>query len=184
MQLRNTLAIPVFGVAAWSGTGKTTLLKSLLPALRERGLRVGIIKHAHHDFEIDYPGKDSFELRKAGARQVVIASNNREALVRDYPSAREPDLSVLIARFDPTEFDLVLVEGFKDESIPKIELFRPSLGKPPCYVQDDAIIALATDEPITTARALPLLNLNDVEAIAAFIARRIQTPSISPNASA
>ncbi|MGF1545745.1 MAG: molybdopterin-guanine dinucleotide biosynthesis protein MobB [Thiotrichales bacterium] len=173
-------AIPVIGFAAWSGTGKTTLLKALLPMLSERGLRVGVIKHAHHDFDIDYPGKDSYELRKAGARQLLIASRFRQASIRENPIASEPDLGALVAQFDSTDFDLILVEGFKDENIAKIELYRRSVGKPPCYVSDDAIIALATDEPIEPLRELPILDLNNIAAIADFIEALLSKPPSPP----
>ncbi len=161
--------IPVLGFAAFSGTGKTTLLKRLIPLLRERGRRPGLIKHAHHRVEFDQPGKDSYELRKAGAEQVLLASANRWALMVERLDEREPALPELLARMDLTSLDLVLVEGFRHLAFPKIELHRPSLGKPLLCEQDDSIIAVVSDEPISLARELPLLDLNNPDAIASFI---------------
>ncbi len=163
--------IPVIGFAAYSGTGKTALLKKLLPRLTAQGLRIGMIKHAHHRFDIDHPGKDSFELRKAGAEQMLIASGSRWALMTDTPDREEedPDLMELLARLDTDTLDLVLVEGFKTQPFNKIELQRPSLGKPLLYPTDSSIIAVATDAPLAEETTLPLLDLNDPAAIAHFI---------------
>ncbi|HKK13487.1 MAG TPA: molybdopterin-guanine dinucleotide biosynthesis protein MobB [Gammaproteobacteria bacterium] len=162
---------PVLGFAAWSGTGKTTLLVQLLPALRARGLRIGMIKHAHHAFDVDKPGKDSYELRKAGAEQTLVASRLRLALMVEHPEPAEPDLPELIRRLDRDALDLILVEGFKHERFPKIELHRAALGKPWLFPDDDTIVAVAADTPVETA--LPRLDLNDTAGIADFIGRRI-----------
>ncbi len=163
--------LPLIGFSAFSGTGKTTLLKRLLPILRQRGLRVGVIKHAHHQFDIDHPGKDSHELRMAGANQMLVASRRRMALVSEYDSGHpEPTLEELLSALDPDQLDLVLVEGFKQAALPKIELHRPSLGKPLLCLRDPQIIAIATDETVPAApAALPHLNLNDPQTIATFI---------------
>jgi molybdopterin-guanine dinucleotide biosynthesis protein MobB len=158
---------PVLGIAAWSGTGKTTLLTRVLPLLRAQGLRVGVLKHAHHDFDIDHPGKDSYELRKAGAGQMLVASNRRWALMVEAPVDGDVSLWDMLARLDRGNLDLILVEGFRHERFPKLELHRAALGKPLLYPDDDAIIALASDTPVHTD--LPRLDINDPVAIAAFI---------------
>jgi molybdopterin-guanine dinucleotide biosynthesis protein B len=162
---------PALGFAAWSGSGKTTLLTRLVPVLRSRGLRIGVVKHAHHDFEIDYPGKDSYELRKAGATQVVVGSRKRWALIVETEAGPEPRLPDLMRHLQPDSLDLVLVEGFKLEGIPKIEIHRPSLGKPLLATGDASIIAVASDAPIATPRGLPILDLNDIPGIAAYVVR-------------
>ncbi len=164
---------PVVGFAAYSGTGKTTLLKQVLPLLTERGLRIGIIKHAHHSFDIDIAGKDSYELRKAGATQTLVASAGREALMIEKPRPSEPDLDTLIGRLNQDEIDLILVEGFKQVAFPKIELFRPSVGKPALYPEDADVIAVATDTALSIPTDLPVLDINDPEAIAAFVLQRV-----------
>lgn len=159
---------PVLGFAAFSGTGKTTLLVQLIPLLAQHGLRVALIKHAHHDFDIDIPGKDSYELRKAGAGQVLIASERRRALLTEQATPREPSLDELVAQLDLAAIDLVLVEGFRHVPFPKIELHRPSLGHPLLCHEDSSIIAVASDAALDGA-GLPLLELNDPAAVAAFI---------------
>ncbi|MEJ2694539.1 MAG: molybdopterin-guanine dinucleotide biosynthesis protein B [Candidatus Thiodiazotropha sp.] len=161
--------LPVIGFAAYSGTGKTTLLKQLIPLLRADGVRPGVIKHAHHQVEFDVPGKDSYVLRKAGAGQVLLASANRWALMGEEPGGREPELPTLLKRMDLTELDLVLVEGFRHIAFPKIELHRPSLDTPLLCEADDSIFAVAADEEVALPPSLPLLNLNDPPVIAAFI---------------
>lgn len=158
---------PVIGFAAWSGTGKTTLLARLLPQLCARGLRIGMIKHAHHRFDIDQPGKDSHVLRKAGAEQMLIASRERWALMVETPGCTEPTLSDLLPRLDRAQLDLILVEGFRHERFPKIELHRAVLGRPLLFPEDDSIIALASDTPIATD--LPCFALDATAAIADFI---------------
>jgi molybdopterin-guanine dinucleotide biosynthesis protein B len=172
-------ALPVLGFAAFSGTGKTTLLRKLIPLLVEQGLRTGIIKHAHHDFDIDIPGKDSYELRKAGARQVLVASARRWALITETREAGDPDLDALIARLDPEAVDLVLVEGFRHVPFPRIELHRQALGNPLLHPYDPAIIAVACDYALD-ACALPVLDLNDPPAIAAFIVEWLNSKIPSP----
>jgi molybdopterin-guanine dinucleotide biosynthesis protein MobB len=159
---------PVLGFAAYSGTGKTTLLVKLLPMLKERGLRIAMIKHAHHDFDIDKPGKDSYELRKAGADQMLIASDKRCALMTENNEVADPRLEDLIERLSLDECDLVLVEGFRHVPFEKIELHRPSLGKNLIYADDNNVIAVASDENISTAD-LPLLDLNKPQEVADFI---------------
>jgi molybdopterin-guanine dinucleotide biosynthesis protein B len=163
--------LPLIGFSAFSGTGKTTLLKRLLPLLRAQGLRIAVIKHAHHHFDIDHPGKDSHELRKAGANQMLIASRRRVALVTEFDEDQsEPALDELLAALDPNKLDLVLVEGFKRAPFPKIELHRPALGKPLLCLDDPQIIAIATDGEIAAAPAnLPRLNINDPQEIAGYI---------------
>ena len=158
---------PVLGIAAWSGTGKTTLLVKLLPLLRDEGLRVGMLKHAHHQFDIDHPGKDSYELRKAGAEQMLIASNQRWALMVDEATDGDVSLTVMLDRLERSRLDLILVEGFRHERFPKIELHRAALDKPLLFPDDTSIIAIACDHPVATS--LPQLDLNDPAVIAAFI---------------
>ena len=163
--------IPLLGFCAHSGTGKTTLLRQLLPVLKQQGLRVGMVKHAHHSFDIDHPGKDSYELRKAGADQMLVASRQRIAFVMEAePAAAEPPLEDALAVLIPSKLDLVLVEGFKQAAIPKIELHRTELGKPLFYPHDKNIIAVASD---TTLPSLPAtitpLDINRVSEIAEFI---------------
>ncbi len=166
--------IPLLGFAAYSGTGKTTLLEKLLPILTERGLRIAMIKHSHHDFEIDQVGKDSYRLRHAGAKQMLIASAYRTALISEKDGKTEPNLAELIQQIDSNNVDIILVEGFRHVAFPKIELHRPSLKKPLLFPQDDSIIALATDniDQIAlpkTMRKLLILSLNAVNDIADFI---------------
>ena len=159
----------VFGIAGWSGSGKTTLLKSLIPTLIGRGLSVSSMKHAHHEFDIDQPGKDSYEHRAAGAREVMISSANRWALMHELKGDAEPSLDQLIARMSPV--DLLLVEGFKWESHPKIEVHRPSAGKPLLQLDDPHILAVASDVRLS-GLDVPVLDLADVAGIADFIMRR------------
>lgn len=161
---------PLLGFVAYSGTGKTTLLEKLIPLLKERGIRLGIIKHAHHDFDIDTPGKDSYRLRKAGAAQTMIASAKRWALVNEHDKKRdEPSLAELLPHLDTDCFDLLLVEGFKHENFPKIELWRRTHNKPLLYPDDKNIIALACDRPPKADSEITHLDLNDVAAIAEYI---------------
>ncbi len=166
---------PLVGFAAYSGAGKTTLLIKLLPLLTARGIRVGMIKHAHHSFDIDKPGKDSYRLRRAGASQMLVASTRCEALITDKDEAREPDLDQLLSRLDHNALDLILVEGFKKVSFPKIEVFRGALAKPALFPEDSSVIAVATDAPLTIPTSLPVLNLNDPGAIADFVCGYIET---------
>jgi molybdopterin-guanine dinucleotide biosynthesis protein B len=155
----------IFGLAGWSGGGKTTLLAALIPELVRRGVTVSTIKHAHHEFDIDQPGKDSWVHRQAGATEVMVASSRRFALMHELRDAPEPSLDELVTRMVPV--DLLLVEGFKRDSHPKLEVHRPSVGKPFLYPDDPHIVAIASDEVLTVP--LPLLSLSDVAAIADFI---------------
>lgn len=158
--------LPLLGFAAYSGTGKTTLLEALLPKLTAAGLRIGLLKHAHHDFDVDKPGKDSYRLRKAGASQMLIASRNRHALMTETPDA-EAEFDYLLTRFDAEKLDVILVEGCKNIAFPKIELHRAEVGKPWLYPHDKNIIAIAADE--TVATDLPQMHINDLDAIADFV---------------
>ncbi len=169
-----TFAKPVLGFAAYSGTGKTTLLVKLLALMKSQGLRVAMIKQTHHDFEIDKPGKDSFELRKAGADQVMLASDKRCVVITEYGEPKEPDLAELINKLDLENIDLVMVEGFKHLPFAKIELHRPSTGKQLIFSEDDSVIAVASDGDLETGK-LPLLNLNAPEEVAGFINRWLDT---------
>ncbi|BBL70851.1 molybdopterin-guanine dinucleotide biosynthesis protein B [Methylogaea oryzae] len=164
--------VPIVGFAAHSGTGKTTLLRKLIPLLKARGLRVGLIKHSHHTADIDHPGKDSYELRHAGASPVMLCSALRRAMITERPTPRDPVLDEELAYFDQDAVDLILVEGFKHERFPKIELCRPALGRPPLYPGDDTVVAVASDGPLPAAPTVPLLDLNRPEAIADFILTR------------
>lgn len=169
--------LPILGFAAYSGTGKTTLLTRLIPLLRARGIRLAVIKHAHHEFDIDKPGKDSYELRKAGALQTLVASRRRWALVTETDQEQEPQLAELVARLDQTSLDLILVEGFKKAAFPKIELHRAQLGKPFLFPDDPSIIAIACDQPQKAeAASLPQVDINDPAQIADFIQQRFLTP--------
>jgi len=161
--------VAVLGIAAWSGTGKTTLLVQVLPRLRAQGLRVGLIKYSHHAFELDTPGKDSYELRKAGASPVLLASPARWALMAETPALAEPALDDLLGRMDQSGLDLILVEGYRHEAFPKLELYRSSLGKPPLYPSDAQVLAVATDGPLPAPPGVPVLDLNRPEEVAAFI---------------
>jgi len=167
---------PVLGFAAWSGTGKTTLLKQLIPLLGRHGVRVAVIKHAHHNFDIDKPGKDSYELRKAGAQQLLVASDRRWALLTENNTVADPKLADLITLLDQEHIDLVLVEGFKQTPFTRIELHRPSLGHPLLYPEDHNIIAVASDAALDTG-SLPLLDINDAVSIAEFVLSWLTTQS-------
>jgi molybdopterin-guanine dinucleotide biosynthesis protein MobB len=165
-------SVPVIGLVAASGTGKTTLLKKLVPVLRERGLRVGYLKHAHHSFDLDRPGKDSYEVREAGADQTLLASSERWALQSAQREAgRDPSLEEMVARFDQDRIDLILVEGFKFAHYPKIELHRTTLGTPLLYPKDPDIVAVVSDHSLPGDDHPPVLPPGDPAAIADFIAR-------------
>ncbi|WP_312273615.1 molybdopterin-guanine dinucleotide biosynthesis protein MobB [Pseudescherichia sp.] len=167
---------PSLAIAAWSGTGKTTLLKRLIPALCERGIRPGLIKHTHHNMDVDKPGKDSYELRKAGAAQTLVASQQRWALMTETPDEAPLDLAFLASRMDHTKLDLVLVEGFKHEPVAKILLFRTDTGHQIEELAiDDRVIAIASDVVIDAA--VPVLDLNDVPNIADFIVQWLKRQS-------
>lgn len=166
-----TANLPLLGFAAWSGTGKTTLLEAMLPKLVARGIRVAVIKHAHHNFDIDKEGKDSYRLRKAGAAQMLISSRYRRAMVTETPD-EEATLPQLIAQLDQTQLDLILVEGFKQLHFPKIELHRQEVGKPWLHPEDSNIIAVAANVPVETH--LPTLDINDLDQITDFVAEFAQ----------
>ena len=161
---------PVLGVAAWSGTGKTTLLEALLPALRERGLRVGVIKHAHHTFEVDKPGKDSYQLRKAGASPMLVASHQRYALMQETPGQQEPDLNHLLTLMAPHSPDLVIVEGFKAWPLPKLVIYRQEVGDPD-ILEGTWVCAAALKRSDTRplAESVARLDIDDVLGIAEWI---------------
>jgi molybdopterin-guanine dinucleotide biosynthesis adapter protein len=161
--------VPILGFAAFSGTGKTTLLTQLIPILKAHGLRIGIIKHSHHNFQIDQPGKDSFRLREAGASPVMLVSTHRRAIITEIEPIKEPKLDDQLLAFDQSELELILVEGFKSAQFPKIELHRPSLNKPVLYPNDPSIIAVASDAPLDIPLALVQLDLNQPRFIAEFI---------------
>ena len=159
---------PVLAIAAWSGTGKTTLLKKLIPALCARGIRPGLIKHTHHNMDVDKPGKDSYELRKAGAAQTMVASRERWALMTETPDKAPLDLAYLVSRMDHSTLDLVLVEGFKHEAVAKILLFRSDAGHDVSELTlDEHVIAVASDVALDVE--VPVLDLNDEDRIAEFI---------------
>jgi len=153
----------VIGLAGWSGAGKTTLLRRLIPALVGRGLRVSTLKHAHHGFDVDQPGKDSWEHREAGATEVLVASARRWALMHELRGDAEPTLPELLARLSPV--DLVVVEGWRRGAHPKIEVHRAANGKPLLFSDDPAIVAIASDAPVP-GPALPWLPLDDIPVIA------------------
>jgi molybdopterin-guanine dinucleotide biosynthesis protein B len=158
----------VFGFAGWSGSGKTTLVERLIPRFRADGFTVSLVKHAHHEFDIDQPGKDSYRHRQAGCQEVLVTSAARWALMHELRGASELSLDVALTRLSPC--DLVLVEGFKRASIPKLEVYRASVGKPMLHPEDPNIVAVATDASLVTS--LPVFDLVDVAALAAFIIER------------
>lgn len=160
---------PLLGFAAFSGTGKTTLLLKLLPILKAKNFRVAVIKHAHHKFDVDIPGKDSYELRKAGATPMLISSSHRIAIMIEKEEEKEPDLQDLLSYINPDKVDLVLVEGFKQWPFPKIELHRPDTGKSLLFPDDDNIIAIAHDKTINEVAHIPVMDINNTEEIADFV---------------
>jgi molybdopterin-guanine dinucleotide biosynthesis adapter protein len=157
--------VKVFGFAGWSGSGKTTLIEKLIPRFSGAGLRVSLIKHAHHTFDVDQPGKDSYRHRHAGAGEVLVTSSRRWVLMHELRGAAEPSFEAQLARLSPC--DLVIVEGFKHAPIPKLEVWRRATGEPLLHPNDPHIVAIATDARIETP--LPRLDLNDDAAIASFI---------------
>jgi molybdopterin-guanine dinucleotide biosynthesis adapter protein len=163
--------LPVVGFVGASGSGKTTLLTAVLAELGRAGLRVAVLKHAHHGFEMDRPGKDTWRAREAGAAQVLIASRHRWALLTELEGGLdEPPFEELLGRFDRQRIDLVLAEGFAGERYPKIEVHRPALGEPPrCWPGDPDVIAVATDAPLAVMRPVRRLDLNAPEEVAAFV---------------
>lgn len=170
------LKIPVLGFLAHSGTGKTTLLIKLITILRKKKYRIGMVKHAYHDFDIDKQGKDSYKLRKAGASKMLIGAKKRWALMVDADEDQEFSLSEHIMKLQNDDLDLILVEGFQLDDIPKIELIRPALGHDFFFPEDEDVIAIATDDPLPIAIDLPILNINDPDAIVAFIQQQFLSP--------
>lgn len=165
----DNFCLPVLGFAAFSGTGKTTLLVKLIGELTNRKVRIGVIKQSHHDVEIDIPGKDSYQLRKAGASQTLLTSPRRWALIHEDGVNMENDLPATIECLDTGTLDLVLVEGFRHYPFPKIELNRSELEKPFLFPEDDSIIAIATDRPEPVKNRLPVLDINNPQEIMDFI---------------
>jgi len=160
----------VVGFAGFSGSGKTTLVEQLIPALRFRGLRVSVIKHAHHSFDIDHPGKDTWRHREAGALEVVAASPNRMVIMREYADTTEHDVHALIARLS-APVDWVLVEGFKQSSLPKVEVWRQASGQPLIHPRQAQVLAIATDSPeaLPATTGLPVLDLNRADDVATWL---------------
>ena len=172
LQERIDFPVPLIGFAAFSGTGKTTLLLNLLPRLKDAGLRVAVVKHAHHAFDMDRPGKDSYRLRAAGADEMLVAGRGRFAWIRECQERqREPTLREALAILDPAGLDLVLVEGFKAEPFPKIELHRTATGRPLLFPHDRNIVAIASDGGPLAADpgTLPRFSLDRPDEVAAFI---------------
>lgn len=159
----------VIGFAGWSGSGKTTLVEQVIRLLEARGLAVSLVKHAHHEFEIDHPGKDSYRHRHAGCREVLVTSANRWAVMHELRGRSELTLNEALVQLSPC--DLVLVEGFKHEPFPKIEIYRAEIGKPLLFPNDPQIIALASDGHVDTM--LPQLDLNQPAMVADFIIGRL-----------
>jgi molybdopterin-guanine dinucleotide biosynthesis adapter protein len=159
--------VRLFGFAGWSGSGKTTLIERLVPRLTARGLTVSLVKHAHHSFDVDQPGKDSWRHRQAGCTEVLVTSAMRWALVHELRGQPELALDEAIARVSPC--DLLLVEGFKTAAVPKLEIWRESLGEPLLFPDDPHIRAIATDDPGRFAGCLTAFALDDIDAIATFI---------------
>jgi len=168
----------VFGFAGWSGSGKTTLIEQVVPRLVARGIRVSLVKHAHHRFDVDRPGKDSYRHRHAGCSEVLVTSRERWALMHELRGGRELTLAESLARLSPC--DLVLIEGYKASPIPKLEIWRPAAGKPLLYPRDPHILAIATDSvealpPTDPGRRLTRLKLEDTEAIATLVLAEART---------
>jgi molybdopterin-guanine dinucleotide biosynthesis protein B len=162
----------IFGFAGWSGSGKTTLVEKLIPLFVARGLKVSLIKHAHHAFDVDQPGKDSYRHRHAGCSEVLVTSSRRWALMHELRGAPEPGLSELMGHLAPC--DLLLVEGFKRESIPKLEVFRAVVGEGLLHPHDPSIVAIASDHRVDTS--LPQFPLDDARGVADFIASHLRLP--------
>lgn len=162
--------LPIIGFSAYSGTGKTTLIKQVIPLLKSKGLKIAVIKHAHHHFDLDQPGKDSYELRKSGAAHTIICTTTRMAAISEFANPdEEPSLQAIVDTLDARRFDILLVEGYKDLAFAKIELHRTAMKKPYLYPEDPTIIALACDDALSQAPAFPVLDINSPEGIAEFI---------------
>ena len=157
----------IFGFAGWSGSGKTTLIERLIPRLTARGLRVSLVKHAHHEFDIDEPGKDSWRHRHAGCTEVLVSSSVRWALLHELRGEAELSLAQALDRLSPC--DLALVEGYKLAPMPKLEIWRPAVGKPKLHPDDPHVLAIATDTPAALRVDLPVFGLDDHDRIATFV---------------
>lgn len=165
---------PIIGFSAYSGSGKTTLLEKLIPIFTKRKLKIAVIKHAHHSFDIDHPEKDSYKIRKAGAQQILISSQKRWAMIHEHETEdSELSLQQALEQISADNIDFVIVEGFKSAPIPKIEIHRPALGKPLISAKDNFVIAIATDDPNDIDTPLPLLDLNDAAQIARYIEQNL-----------
>jgi len=164
-QSKENAGMKIFGFAGFSGSGKTTLIEQLIPLFVARGLRVSLVKHAHHNFDVDQPGKDSYRHRRAGASEVLVTSSRRWVLMHELRGAPEPAMEEVIRHVSPC--DLLLVEGFKHAAIPKLEVFRKSVGESPLHPHDSHIVAVATDESLQTS--LPVLDLNRPESVCEFV---------------
>lgn len=171
--------VPVIGFCAWSGTGKTTLITQLIPLLKQHGLRLAVLKHAHHQACLDTPSKDSYRYRSQGAEQIVLASRSGIATIQDRFDEKEPSLEEALTALDTTQLDLILVEGFKHTPYPKIELTRPSLNRPLLFPTDSHVIAIASDQaiPQNNTTHLPQLDLNQPSEIAHFILNTVLSPT-------
>ena len=165
----------IFGFAGWSGSGKTTLIEQMIPRLVARGLSVSLVKHAHHQFDVDQPGKDSWRHRQAGCQEVLVSSGMRWALMHELRGSPELGVRAALRRLSPC--DLALVEGFKTEPMPKLEVWRAVLGKPLLHLSDQHILAIATDSPEGLSGRLPVLRLDDYDAVATFVMENAAAPS-------
>jgi molybdopterin-guanine dinucleotide biosynthesis protein B len=161
--------VPILGFAAISGAGKTTLLTKLIPLLIQQQIRTGLIKHSHHNFQIDKPGKDSYKLRQAGASPIMLVSKYRRAVITEFRNPQDPRLEDQLDALDQSHLDLILVEGFKSENFPKIEVHRPELKNPLLYPKDPSIIAIASDTKLVVPEHIRQFDLNDPQRIAKYI---------------